>query len=94
MSIYITGDVHGDFSELQQWCCAMESKKSDIIVILGDVALNYFGGWKDYKRKKKANALGPEISAFMEIMRCGQKILSARNFSCTSKAAGGMKYYE
>ncbi len=44
MSIYITGDVHGDFSELQQWCCAMESKKSDIIVILGDVALNYFGG--------------------------------------------------
>lgn len=31
MSIYITGDVHGDFSELQQWCCAMESKKSDII---------------------------------------------------------------
>ena len=25
MSIYITGDVHGDFSELQQWCCAMES---------------------------------------------------------------------
>ena len=35
MSIYITGDVHGDFSELQQWCCAMESKKSDIIVILG-----------------------------------------------------------
>lgn len=61
MSIYITGDVHGDFSELQQWCCAMESKKSDIIVILGDVALNYFGGWKDYKRKKKANALGLEI---------------------------------
>lgn len=61
MSIYITGDVHGDFSELQQWCCAMKPKKSDIIVILGDVALNYFGGWKDYKRKKKANALGPEI---------------------------------
>ena len=29
MSIYITGDVHGDFSELQQWCCAMESKKSN-----------------------------------------------------------------
>lgn len=61
MSIYITGDVHGDFSELLQWCCAMEPKKRDIIVILGDVALNYFGGWKDYKRKKKANALGPEI---------------------------------
>ena len=61
MSIYITGDVHGDFFELQQWCCAMEPKKSDIIVILGDVALNYFSGWKDYKRKKKANALGPEI---------------------------------
>ena len=42
MSIYITGDVHGDFFELQQWCCAMELKKSDIIVILGDVALELF----------------------------------------------------
>ena len=42
MSIYITGDVHGDFFELQQWGCAMELKKSDIIVILGDVALELF----------------------------------------------------
>ena len=33
MSIYITGDVHGDFSELQQWCCAMEPKKNDSNVV-------------------------------------------------------------
>ena len=90
MSIYITGDVHGDFSELQQWCCAMESKKSDIIVILGDVALNYFGGWKDYKRKKKANALGPEIFTFMEIMRCGQKMPDASKYVLSkSRTASG-----
>lgn len=61
MSVYITGDVHGDFSELQQWCYAMRPKKKDIIVILGDVALNYFGDWRDHIRKKLANALGPEI---------------------------------
>ena len=76
---YITGDVHGDFFELQQWGCAMELKKSDIIVILGDVALNYFGGWKDHKRKKKANVLGSEISVFMEIMRCGRKMQDVMN---------------
>lgn len=61
MSVYITGDVHGDFSELQQWCYAMQPKKKDIIIILGDVALNYFGDWRDCERKKLANALGPEI---------------------------------
>lgn len=77
MSIYITGDVHGDFSELQQWCCTMESKKSDIIVILGDVALNYFGGWKDYKRKEKSKHLDQRFSHSLEIMRCGQKMQAA-----------------
>lgn len=61
MSVYITGDVHGDFSELQQWCYAMRPKKKDIIVILGDVALNYFGDWRDRNRKEPVNAFGPEI---------------------------------
>lgn len=61
MSVYITGDVHGDFSELQQWCYAMRPKKKDIIVILGDVALNYFGDCRDHNRKKPVNAFGPEI---------------------------------
>ena len=61
MSIYITGDVHGDFSELQQWCSTMKPRKKDIIVILGDVALNYFGDDRDFQRKKLVNAFGPEI---------------------------------
>ena len=79
MSIYITGDVHGDFSELQQWCCAMESKKSDIIVILGDVALNYFAVGKIINERKKQMHLDQRFSAFMEIMRCGQKMPDAMN---------------
>lgn len=61
MSIYITGDVHGDFLELQQWCSVMKPRGNDIIVILGDVALNYFGDDKDYQRKKLVNTFGPEI---------------------------------
>ena len=61
MSIYITGDVHGDFSELQQWCSAMKPRKNDIIVILGDVTLNYFGDGRDSQRKKLANTFGPQI---------------------------------
>lgn len=61
MSIYITGDVHGDFSGLQQWCSTMKPMKKDIIVILGDVALNYFGDNKDFQRKKLVNAIGPQI---------------------------------
>ena len=79
MSVYITGDVHGDFSELQQWCYAMRPKKKDIIVILGDVALNYFGDWRDHNRKKPVNAFGPEIFSSMEIMRCGRKMQDVMN---------------
>lgn len=57
----------------------MKPKKSDIIVILGDVALNYFGGWKDYKRKKKQMHLDQRFSVSMEIMRCGRKIPNVMN---------------
>lgn len=61
MSIYITGDIHGNLSGLQKWCQVMEPKVTDMIVILGDVALNYYGGRKDYERKRQANTLGPDI---------------------------------
>lgn len=61
MSIYITGDVHGDFSDLQPWCRSMKPRESDTIVLLGDTALNYFGGERDVARKKCADELGPKL---------------------------------
>lgn len=61
MSIYITGDVHGDFSAMQRWCEIVEPDKNDIIVILGDAGLNYFGGERDRERKMLANSLGSTI---------------------------------
>ena len=61
MSIYITGDVHGDSSAMQRWCEIVEPDKNDIIVILGDAGLNYFGGERDRERKMLANSLGSTI---------------------------------
>lgn len=61
MNVYITGDVHGDFDDLEARCRKAQTREDDIVVILGDVALNYSNDWKDYRRKKKASALGPKL---------------------------------
>lgn len=40
--IFITGDKHGDFSFLEQFCKKANTSKNDILIILGDAGLNYY----------------------------------------------------
>lgn len=47
--IYITGDTHGDMSRIVRFCERMETSKEDIMIILGDVGLNYYGDGKDWR---------------------------------------------
>lgn len=39
---YITGDTHGKFERIYEFCKKMKTDKSDILCILGDVGINYF----------------------------------------------------
>ena len=39
---YITGDRHGDLGDLKAFCRKNNTTKEDVLIILGDVALNYF----------------------------------------------------
>ena len=51
--IYCTGDIHGDVHALLNWLnkCKIPHQKNQIIVLLGDVGVNYFGDWRDQEAK-------------------------------------------
>ncbi|MHB8962808.1 MAG: metallophosphoesterase family protein [Saccharofermentanales bacterium] len=55
--IYITGDTHGDFSRFTNFCQRFETTKNDIMIILGDAGINYFGGSKDKVTKENLQAM-------------------------------------
>ncbi len=54
--IYITGDTHGDFSRIKDFCLKFKTTKEDYIIILGDAGINYFGK-KDQTLKEKLKQL-------------------------------------
>lgn len=40
--IWVTGDKHGDFSEVDAFCRMWQTEPSDVLVILGDAGINYY----------------------------------------------------
>lgn len=50
--IYITGDTHRDFRRVAFFCGTTGTRSEDILVILGDAGINYFGGHKDREFKR------------------------------------------
>lgn len=50
--IFVTGDTHGEFNRVI-WFCEKHPflTKDDIVIILGDAGLNYYGGLKDSIKK-------------------------------------------
>ena len=57
MMIYLTGDTHGDFRRVAAFCDKADTTKDDVLVILGDVGLNYYGNPKDRRLKQQLNEL-------------------------------------
>lgn len=56
--VYITGDIHGSLDPIRELCNKYNPTENDIIVILGDVGLNYNGGHKDKRVKYQLNDIG------------------------------------
>ena len=52
MAIYITGDTHGDFRRIEEFCERMDTTKEDTMIVLGDAGINFNPGrnlvLKDY----------------------------------------------
>ena len=49
--IFITGDTHGDFGYVMSADCKYRFSESDLIIILGDVGLNFSNDERDSQRK-------------------------------------------
>lgn len=56
--IYMTGDLHRDFERLFWFCKRTTTTvENDIMILLGDVGLNYYGGWRDHHAKQELSSL-------------------------------------
>ena len=55
--IFITGDKHGDFNEVAIFCHTHNTSREDLLIILGDVGVNYHLNEIDDKRKAYLNSL-------------------------------------
>ena len=55
--VFITGDKHGDYSDIVKFCQRWGTTKDDVMIVLGDHGLNYYGPKKDLKRKQKIEDL-------------------------------------
>lgn len=57
--IYITGDTHGSYSHIRKFCKRREQPSpDDLMIVLGDTMLNYYGDERDVKQKEKVAAIG------------------------------------
>lgn len=56
---YITGDTHGDFSRLYHFCDLVNPSRNDVLIVLGDAGLNYYGGSRDKKLKSRVSRCYP-----------------------------------
>ena len=50
--IYITGDTHGKFERIEQFCGKFKTSREDVLIILGDAGINFSGWVKDHVKKE------------------------------------------
>lgn len=48
---YLTGDTHGDFSRIEEFCEEYETTVDDVLIILGDAGINFSLNINDDCRK-------------------------------------------
>jgi len=53
MAVYLTGDTHGVFDRIYDFCEEYGTTQEDILVILGDAGINYYCDYRDIKLKSE-----------------------------------------
>lgn len=54
---FITGDKHRCFDRVREFCRNLQTKRKDVLVILGDAGFNYYGDRRDDALKKSISDL-------------------------------------
>lgn len=52
MAIYITGDTHGEFRRIENFCVQQNTSQRDTMIILGDAGINYYQNKRDIRMKE------------------------------------------
>ncbi len=89
--IYITGDTHCDFSRFEDFCEKNKTTTDDIMIILGDSGLNFYGNYLDRHTKEKASAYP---LTFFCIHGNHEKRASGIDSYKTGVFCGGTVYFE
>lgn len=89
--IYITGDTHGDFRRIKSFCRENGTKKSDVLIILGDAGINIRGGEEDRRKKEMLESLS--ITLFAIHGNHENRPYNIQTYKETMWC-GGMVYYE
>ncbi len=53
--VYVTGDVHGYFGRIGRFCCSAGTTRDDVLVVLGDHCLNFWGDSADDELKRRVS---------------------------------------
>lgn len=89
--IFITGDTHSDFSRFDDFCAEYWTTQEDIMIILGDVGLNYFGDERDLVKKQEVSRY--PITFFCIHGNHEQRPATISTYK-TRKFCGGEVWYE
>ena len=54
---FITGDKHRHFDRVKEFCREMNTRRKDVLIILGDAGFNYYDDKRDDDLKKEISAL-------------------------------------
>lgn len=54
---FITGDKHRNFESVKSFCRDMNTRRKDVLIILGDAGFNYYEDIRDDKLKKEISEL-------------------------------------
>jgi len=88
---FITGDKHRNFEKVKQFCRHMNTRKQDVLIILGDSGFNYYNDYRDDKLKKEVSNLNITLFCLH-----GNKENRPQNVSTYGirNFCGGKVYYE
>ena len=89
--IYITGDTHGSFERVENFCQRFNTKNDDIMIILGDAGINFSGPRYDRLKKRQLEEL--PITIFAIHGNHEQRPFTIESYK-EQVWNGGMVYYE
>lgn len=89
--IYITGDKHGNYSDIFAFCDKFKTTKDDVLIILGDAGINYYLDDRDYILKNSLLQL--PITLFCVHGNHEERPENINSYKM-NKFNGGIVYYE